>query len=228
MFPQNKMKAFTLSYDDGVEADKKLVALLNKYGLKCTFNLNSGRQTPESHWNLRGTEIYRMNKEGLPELYKGHEIAAHGVTHADLTKLTREEILKEMGEDRDALETQFGVRPTGMAYPFGTYNDLTNETLKEMGFLYARTIEDSLSFDVPKSFPTFHPTCHHDHPDLFRLAEEFIKMETDTPKVFYVWGHAYEFDVNDNWDRMEEFCRLISGHDDIFYGTNAEIFEVLK
>ncbi len=38
---QGKMKAVTFSYDDGVTQDQRLIALLNKYGLKCTFNLNS-------------------------------------------------------------------------------------------------------------------------------------------------------------------------------------------
>lgn len=228
MFPQNKMKAFTLSYDDGIYEDKRFVALLNQYGLKCTFNLNSGIQTPESNWELKGKKICRMPKDGLPELYRGHEIACHGVTHADLTRLSREEIIREMGADRDAHEKDYGVRPIGMAYPFGTYNDLTDEVLREMGFLYARTIEDSLSFDVPAHLPTFHPTCHHDHKELFRLAEEFIAMEATRPQIFYVWGHAYEFEVEGTWDRIEEFFRLISGHDDIFYGTNKEVFEALK
>ena len=34
-------KAVTFSYDDGVTQDIRLIELLNKYHLKCTFNLNS-------------------------------------------------------------------------------------------------------------------------------------------------------------------------------------------
>ena len=36
-----KMKAITFSYDDGVVQDRRLIELLDKYGLKATFNLNS-------------------------------------------------------------------------------------------------------------------------------------------------------------------------------------------
>lgn len=36
-----KKKAVTFSFDDGVVQDRRAVALLNKYGLKGTFNLNS-------------------------------------------------------------------------------------------------------------------------------------------------------------------------------------------
>ena len=38
---QGKMKAVTFSYDDGVTQDRRLIELLDKYGLKATFNLNS-------------------------------------------------------------------------------------------------------------------------------------------------------------------------------------------
>lgn len=37
-----------------------------------------------------------------------------------------------------------------------------------------------------------------------------------------MWGHSYEFDVNNNWERIEEFCKMLGGRDDIFYGTNAQ------
>ena len=37
-----KLKAVTFSYDDGMTQDIRLIELLNKYNLKCTFNINSG------------------------------------------------------------------------------------------------------------------------------------------------------------------------------------------
>lgn len=39
---QGKNKAITFSYDDGAVQDIRLIELLNRYGLKATFNLNSG------------------------------------------------------------------------------------------------------------------------------------------------------------------------------------------
>ena len=41
-FPKGKAKALTLSYDDGVEQDIRLMDIMDKNGLKGTFNLNSG------------------------------------------------------------------------------------------------------------------------------------------------------------------------------------------
>lgn len=41
-FPGGRAKALTLSYDDGVQQDHRLISILNRHGLKCTFNINSG------------------------------------------------------------------------------------------------------------------------------------------------------------------------------------------
>lgn len=37
-----KNKFLTFSYDDKVIQDRRLIALLDKYGLKATFNISSG------------------------------------------------------------------------------------------------------------------------------------------------------------------------------------------
>ena len=56
------------------------------------------------------------------------------------------------------------------------------------------------------------------------LGQRFIDLKTDTPKIFYVWGHSFEMDYSpDYWYRLEQFFKLISGKDDIFYGTNKEV-----
>jgi hypothetical protein len=58
---------------------------------------------------------------------------------------------------------------------------------------------------------------------LVEMGKNFIEIKADTPQIFYVWGHSYEFDFVENWAEFEEFCKLMSGHDDIFYGTNKEV-----
>jgi hypothetical protein len=56
------------------------------------------------------------------------------------------------------------------------------------------------------------------------LARKFVEMDPDEPQIFYVWGHTYEMDYSsDYWVRLEELFKLVSGRDDIFYGTNAEV-----
>lgn len=217
-------KALTFSYDDGIEQDRKLVEIFNRYGLKATFNLNTGIQTPESNFEIEGVHINRMKQDGLAELYRGHEIATHGLTHAAPTGMTKEQLDEEFITDAKNIERIYGTYPVGMAYAYGCVDDTVAEYLKTIGIKYGRTVESSHSFEIPKEPIKLKATCHHDDEMLFELAEKFLKAEPkeDEPMLFYVWGHSYEFDVNNNWDRIEKFCKMMSGRDDIFYGTNRE------
>lgn len=217
-------KALTFSYDDGIEQDRKLVEIFNKYGMKATFNLNTGIQTPESNFEIEGVYINRMKQEGLEELYRGHEIATHGLTHAAPTGMTKEQLDKEFLTDMSNIERIYGTYPVGMAYAYGCVDDEVVKYLKSIGIKYGRTVEASHSFEIPKEPLKLKATCHHDDDMLFELAEKFLKAEPkeNEQMLFYVWGHSYEFDVNNNWDRIEDFCKMMSGKADIFYGTNRE------
>lgn len=58
------------------------------------------------------------------------------------------------------------------------------------------------------------------------LAERFVSSTPYLePWLFYLWGHSYEFDTDHNWDRIEAFCRYVSGKDDVWYATNIEIYD---
>ena len=88
-FPGGLRKALTLSYDDGVEQDVRLMELLDKYGIRCTFNLNSGCFAPEGTVYPKGQIHRRMSASQVKALYANpnHEVAAHCLTHASLTEL---------------------------------------------------------------------------------------------------------------------------------------------
>ena len=80
LFPGGRRLAVTLSYDDGVSSDARLISLMNKQGLRGTFNLNGGCMHGEG--SMRGREyVYRMKPDEVREVYKGMEIAVHGYTH---------------------------------------------------------------------------------------------------------------------------------------------------
>ena len=168
-----------------------------------------------------------MNMKGLKELYAGHEIAVHSLTHPDLTKLDADTVINELTVDKRNLESFFGTKVTGMAYPYGTHNEEVRALVKQAGLHYARTVHSTNAFDLPEDLLQLPATCHHRAENLMDLAKQFVELQTDTPKLFYVWGHSYEFDFDDNWDRIEEFFKYISGREDIFYGTNHEVLKEL-
>lgn len=221
-----KMKALTFSYDDGVCPDGKLIEILNKYGMKGTFNINTGfhPKTDVRPSNVRKDvviEKYRWSE--LKETYKEHELACHSLTHPHLENLDRITCRAEVLTDMINLEAITGKKPIGMAYPYGTYNDETVDVLRELGIKYCRGIRSTHSFELQTDLLRFQPTCHHNDPELMELAKRFVEATPNTPQIFYVWGHTYEFETDKNWDVIERFCEYMAGRDDIFYGTNEEI-----
>ena len=63
-----------------------------------------------------------------------------------------------------------------------------------------------------------------DFEKMMQLGREFVEFKPKEPKVFYIWGHSYEMDFGtDYWFKLEEFFKLISNKEDIFYGTNKEV-----
>ena len=225
-----KMKALTFSFDDGLLQDIRLVELLNKYGLKCTFNLNSERLGRVNPFSVLKFEHAAIKKEDISHIYEGHEIAAHTLNHAFLPTIEdEEEIIRQVEQDRLNLSEIVGYEVLGMAYPGGGQNndDRVSEIIrKNTGIRYARTITSTHTFDLQDNLFRFNPTMHivASWEKSMSLAQEFVSMNTDSPKIFYVWGHSFEFDYKPaSWDKLEEFCKIVSGREDIFYGTNKEI-----
>ena len=227
---QEKKKAVTFSYDDGVTQDVHLVELLNKYDLKCTFNINSqllGKRGMLSHAGPRVSH-YKVHPEDIPVIYSGHEVAVHTLTHPNLTKCDEQEVIRQVEEDRLRLSELAGYEVVGMAYPCGGVNNndrVADIIRRNTGVRYSRTITANNSFHPQENLFRFNPTVYHlDFDQMLALGRDFVELQTDTPKIYYIWGHSYEMDYrSDYWVKLEEFFQLISHRDDIFYGTNREV-----
>jgi hypothetical protein len=139
-------------------------------------------------------------------------------------------VAREVEEDRIKLSELVGYEVTGHAYPMGDCDERVARILRDRtGVNYARTVISTHNFDLqPDNLHLFNPTVYHhrEMDEMCRLGEEFLSLKTDDPKLFYIWGHAYEFDIHNDWKRFEEFLEMISGRDDIFYGTNKECLEI--
>ncbi len=225
-----KMKALTFSYDDGVTQDRRLIDIFNRYGLKATFNLNS-ELLGLSNTLVREGKVVNHTKNSPGEIkaiYRGHEVAVHTLTHPNLTQLDDAEIVRQVETDRQNLESLVDYRIVGMAYPCGgvNNNDHVAEVIRRYTQIrYARTLTSTHSFDRQDNLLRFNPTVYHhqEWDQMFRLAEEFICLQPEQPQIFYIWGHAYEFDIQDTWSEFETFCQYVSNRNDIFYGTNQEV-----
>ena len=227
-FPGGKNKAITFSYDDGCPQDVRFANKLAECGMKGTFNLTMG---------------HKMSVEEVKEhiLGNGHEIAVHGAKHMapGITPVTRG--IQDVLNGRLYLEQTVGRIVRGMAYPdcgiTRSHNGVTYAEIKQyltaLGITYGRSLNgDNDKFELPQDWHNWIPTTHHDNPDLFKYADKVFDESAFPkyrfPRLFYVWGHTYEFDRKDNWDHLDAICEKLSGRDDVWYATNGEIYEYVK
>ena len=224
-YPGGKAKAVTLSYDDGITQDIKLMQIMKKHGIKGTFNINGGL-FPD-----KASDVGKMSAAQVKKLYSdsGNEVALHCYSHAHLEDLSYDMIRAEIMKDRLAIEKIFGTIVRGMAYPYGAYNDEIVSAAKSCGIVYSRTVKSTHSFNLPENWLTLHPTCHHEDEKLMELAKQFVELKSwRGPQMFYLWGHSYEFNDNNNWNIIEEFTDFMADRDDIWYATNMEIYNAVK
>ena len=222
-YPQGKHMALTFSYDDGQVFDRRLAKLFQTYGMKATFHLNSGRFGTAGHHGAF------VGGDELKTLYAEHEVACHGVEHKDPLLLSEGELLREFAEDRRTLEELTGSFVQGLSYAYGRYDERTKRVARTVGLKYSRTVNSTHDFRVPADFMEWNPTCHHNDPRLMEIGRDFLNSPPHrTMPLMYVWGHSYEFDRDDTWGLIEEFCKMTAGRDDVWYATNLEICDYVN
>lgn len=236
-FPEGRLKAVTLSYDDGCRADIRLSDIVSKYGLKCTFNLTADEK------------ITRLTKEEVEQyiLGRGHEIAVHGAHHRAEGMQRPIDGIRDVLDCRLALEKEYGLIVRGMAYPDSGirmfYNTANYENIKryltDLDIVYARSLATDKEcvgpMELPADWHAWIPTSHHANSKLPALMDQFLSIKEAPlysaglfPRIMYIWGHAYEFDTGNNWELLESICERLSGQDDVWYATNMEIYEYVK
>ena len=243
-------KFFTVSYDDGTEQDIRVIALMEKYGIKGTFNLSSGLFGKKSYIRLvegRGRSA-AFKDEANPEEYIDHfilsekdakklyshpniEVASHGTHHLVQTGLTPDGTFEEITRDVERLSELFGYRVVGHAFPKDTFNDNVLNALKKSGVRYARHVchlQKPQSFSFDKNSFMIQPTCWQLDPFSEDLLREFIKApKGEEDAVFYMWGHSYELDYGTEfgcYEHLERLFDIVSKAKDIHFVTNRELF----
>lgn len=226
LFPGGKKKAMTFSYDDGVIQDRRLVELFNRYHVKGTFNLNTETLGFQGFADFQGkhVDISKIAPQEVASLYQGHEVGGHSLCHSFLQNVGTAMAMHELIEDRIQLEKLSGRMVRFFAYPFGTYNEEVKQLVRMAGYVGARTVVSTHSFEIPADFMEWHATCHHNDPELMELARKFCQGPAFGASLFYLWGHAYEFDGDGNWSVIEEFLGYVSQFEkEVWFAGNTEL-----
>ena len=224
-----KKKAVTFSFDDGVTQDIRLIEILNKYGLRCTFNLNSEFLGIERTLDRNGRTVRhdKIPADKVKEVYKDHEVAVHTLTHPFLPSCDEKEIIRQVEMDRQNLSKLCGYEVVSMAYPCGGENndDRVAEIIRNnTGVKLARGLRSNYKFEPQKNLLRFEPTVYYIEDCLDEIVDRFLALEATEPSLLYIWGHSYEMDAEYiTWEKFEQVCKKLAFHEDIFYGTNKEV-----
>lgn len=222
-------KLFTLSFDDGVTQDVRLIELLSQYGLTATFHLNSGLFGSKGSLVYRGTRVehVRVGQEDAARVYRGFEVAAHTRTHPRLPDCSEERIVEEVVQDCQALSALVGYPVRGLSYPCGPPNSdsRVREALRRRTpILYARTVTATLDLASPSDWLQWEPSAHF----LDRQTDALLtQFEAADEGLLYLWGHAYEFDAPGGWQYVQAVFERLASIPDAENLTNMQVYERL-
>ena len=198
------MKYFIFSIDDGTIYDEKVIAILNRHGIKGTFNLNSGLD--DFVWHDEGRPVCRLPLPQCVELYKGHEVASHSLTHPHMTMLDDDRIGYETGVDKENLERIFGYPITTFAFPFEDFDERSIHRVAIIGFTAVRVSEIDASFRFPKDPYHIKITSL----DLREAVEKYPAFLEDTEaELFTFVSHGYDFEFGQTYELLDSFCAMV-------------------
>ncbi|MGL6259265.1 polysaccharide deacetylase family protein [Vibrio sp. WXL210] len=187
-------------WDDGLVSDIRLTELLRSFDAKATFNLcrDFHHQQRRVMWRYQENDVVVLASHELLDVYGGFCVANHSLSHPCLTDLSRDEIHRQVTDNKHWLEDTFCRSIEGFCYPFGAHDQTTQQIVVESGHRYARTVSQQIiPFSQQDPF-VLSPSCHFLDPDFWHYYEQAVEVG-----VFYFWGHSYELLSEAMWQQFE-------------------------
>ena len=206
------MKIVSLSFDDGTIYDKRFIGLLNKYGLRATFNLNSGLD--DFIWYYEDKPIRRLNLEESKDIYNGHEVASHSLTHPYFSSLDEKRQIQEVEEDILNLEKIFSRKIEGFAFPFIDQTEANIQVVKnniDLKYIRCSIFTEKI---LPKDRYHVGINALYDDKDIYEKLERY-KSNILPNSLFVIAGHSYEFEVKNDWEKIEKLLKYLKENDEL-------------
>jgi peptidoglycan/xylan/chitin deacetylase (PgdA/CDA1 family) len=230
-------KYITTSWDDGHPCDRRLADLLGKYGLKGTFYVP--QQNP-GHRVMKESEI-----TGLAQHF---EIGGHTLRHRNLQRLSALEAREEIIGSFTWLRSLLQKDPVSFCPPFGKYSKRSLADIYAAGFKVIRTVEllspVRTSGVIPTTIQMFDHSSltlfkhllkrgrirnlrlwfgSHFAADTFRLVDHYLEFIAEHGGCLHLWGHSWEIDQHDYWDKLERIFSAISQLPGFTYIENGQL-----
>ncbi len=220
----------TTSWDDGQKTDLKLAELLTKYGIKGTFYITKSYGKP-------------LEKEGVTEIDREHEIGAHTLSHVDLSNIPVSQAEREIKGSKAYSEDIVGHSIAMFCYPYGRYNETTKKMVQDCGFAGARTCNLG-GFSLPQDPYQWHITLFTSNGsplmalriwrkfhlqrvsallDWESRAKLLFDLALDKGGIYHIYGHSADLERKKGWDKLERVLGYFSGREGVEYITNGGI-----
>ncbi|MCB1246373.1 MAG: polysaccharide deacetylase family protein [Acidimicrobiia bacterium] len=233
----------TTSWDDGGPSDLRLAELLASHGMTGTF-----------YWTVDYAKFplpSPVERQRILDL--GIEIGSHTMTHPDMRTIDAEALAWETTESKRRLEDIVETEVGSFCYPFGRFSPDACDAVRSAGYRLGRTTmgfridRGDDPFRMPVSIQMFdHPRrIHARHAlkernltglgrwvrthrlgrDVERLVEQEIDLLPGTGSIIHLWGHSWELDQFDLWDRLDLILRRLSTITNATFVTNGDLVE---
>lgn len=225
----------TTSWDDGHQCDLRLAELLKSHGLSGTFYVSPSCSEFDKRDLLTEQQIHDIGRE--------FEVGSHTLTHPRLPDIPIEDAVEEITSSKQQLEDVTGKCVTSFCYPYGAYNPVHRDVVRDAGYLFARTVS-RYEFDLrsPLDAPTSIHAYNH-WTDLWKMAKfsrfnvsEFLQYRhwdhlsdamfdyvLEAGGIYHLWGHSWEIDEHDDWRQLDKALGYLSGRPGVTYLTNGQL-----
>ena len=128
-------KKVAISFDCawGVDYTDKLLEIMQEHNVKCTF-------FAVEFWTKKYPEYIKKIDD------YGHEIGTHSASHPYMSKLSSENIVKELSSSSKAIQDITGKRVELFRAPYGDYNDRLIQTARTLNLYTIQWDVDSLDW----------------------------------------------------------------------------------
>ena len=217
------MKYFVFAIDDGTICDEKVSQIFDKFGIRATFNLNTGLQ--DFVWYKDDKPVRRLNLNKYKNIYKNHEVSSHSLTHPWLTSLSDEDALQEVKSDVDNLERIFQREVISFSFPFEGFDEHTIGLVKSVGVKNIILPEIDSSFLFPTD--SFHiKVSSWNIDDALNKLDDFINNKD--AELFVFLSHSYDYEFDNSYKKLERLCDILTKENNIGIVTIKDLGEILR
>ncbi len=211
------MIKFKASFDDGCKLDLRVAALLDKYGFDdVTFYIPSNW----SYVNKQHGDA-PLSIDELKLLAERYNIGSHTITHPMLTRIADDDMVYQIVESKNQLETILNQPIVDFCYPRGYANDDIRDVVRK----HYKTARNTLigNLDAPDDPVWETPTVHISgkrrteyehtnwHDEAYRLLDLAINRDSKgIDSTYHLWGHSWEIERYSDWGEFEKLLMWIS------------------